>query len=297
MQNFHAHSKITINYYYQLFSRSILKLEIRSSEWCDAGSLFHNSLVNLKKDHAEYSINHQTADSVSSESSGFLVDAATTLLSCCGPLLLLFEFRYSSQNNYSLSDGCTERFLELRLCVGASWTLCYEFLDSRPAPTGRWKVGNGIWNVAFSAATHSSTDQKLWIQNQAFWLGKRSKGNALPSAYRWIHPEAHRAIDRDNWSDALNCLLLRVFLGHNRAKRGQGPGRSQLAAARRINHWRSRSCCRTATPPPPRDVMELMISRPRSNPLKRLFILEMSRYSTEWGRSRVVKRRIKLFKN
>ncbi len=46
-----------------------------------------------------------------------------------------------------------------------------------------------------------------------------------------------------------------------------------------------------------RDVIELMISRPRSNPLKRLLILVISRHITGWGRSRVVKRRIKLFKN
>jgi hypothetical protein len=46
-----------------------------------------------------------------------------------------------------------------------------------------------------------------------------------------------------------------------------------------------------------RDVIELMISRPRSNPLKSLLITVMSRHSTGRGRSRVAKRRIKLFKN
>jgi hypothetical protein len=38
-----------------------------------------------------------------------------------------------------------------------------------------------------------------------------------------------------------------------------------------------------------RDVIELMISRPRSNPLKKLLITVMSRHSTGRGRSRVVK--------
>ncbi len=49
--------------------------------------------------------------------------------------------------------------------------------------------------------------------------------------------------------------------------------------------------------PSARDVIELMISSPRSNPLKSLLITVMSRHSTGRGRSRVVKRRINLFKN